>query len=428
VSDEPGSCPKCGMDLVPRESAGGMDHGHMDHSGYGGHDNTDHEAMDHGDSGGHGAATMGHEAHGRAGMQHGLHEEHGGHGDHSHMDHGDMGFMSMIEMTKDLPRSSDGLQMEWVEAPFGPLFPGLPGGLYLKLTLDGDTVAGAEADGVGGGVIEDLAGPAETFADRLSELDPLSPVAYHLLAIRAVEEAAGIPVDEETALARAGALERERAASHLNWLAGLAHLLGYAWLEGRAARLQLALLRAADAQEAARLRGEVLTLAYRVRRTPLLKRKLRGIGRLPGDAEALGPVVRAGGGRTDARAEDEVYRALLGFGPAVREGNDALSRLLVRLEEAEQSLDLVRQAGHVSIPTLALDGDPSGSGAATVETPRGAATLRVTLQGGAVRDLKLDTPSAKHMDSIEAVTAGEELANALVGIASLDISPWEVVR
>ena len=38
-----------------------------------------------------------------------------------------MGFMSMVEMTKDLPRSSDDLPMEWVEAPFGPLFPGLPG-------------------------------------------------------------------------------------------------------------------------------------------------------------------------------------------------------------------------------------------------------------------------------------------------------------
>src|SRR5215211_9113185 len=38
TSDEPGSCPKCGMDLVPHESARGMDHGqghgHMDHSGH----------------------------------------------------------------------------------------------------------------------------------------------------------------------------------------------------------------------------------------------------------------------------------------------------------------------------------------------------------------------------------------------------------
>ena len=46
--------------------------------------------------------------------------------------------MSMIEVTKDLPRSADGLAMDWMEVPFGPVFPGLPGGLKLTLTLDGD--------------------------------------------------------------------------------------------------------------------------------------------------------------------------------------------------------------------------------------------------------------------------------------------------
>jgi hypothetical protein len=211
TSDEPGSCPKCGMDLVPRETAGGMDQGHprMDHE--------HHESMEHG-----------------------RHQEHGGgSGEHDHMDHGGMGFMSMVEMTKDLPRSSDDLPMEWVEAPFGPLFPGLPGGLSLTLTLDGDTVARAKARGVDGGDLGVLAGPAEGFAEGVARLDPLSPVAYGLLATRAVEEAAGAPASERAALARVGALERERAASHLNWLAGYAHVLGYAWLEGRAARLML---------------------------------------------------------------------------------------------------------------------------------------------------------------------------------------------
>ena len=47
-------------------------------------------------------------------------------------------FMSMIEMTEGMPASGDGLIMEWVPAPYGPLFPGLPGGLSLTFTLDGD--------------------------------------------------------------------------------------------------------------------------------------------------------------------------------------------------------------------------------------------------------------------------------------------------
>jgi Ni,Fe-hydrogenase III large subunit len=482
VRGEPGSCPICGMDLVPRESAGDMHHGHMGH-GHMDHERPGHEDMNHGDMGqggakGHDEAGHEHARHGDAhaagegeeqGDAHDAHEmhehggaepeEHGGHhdheepghedpgrehgamehaegdhggherhGGHEHMGHGDMGFMSMVAMTKDLPRSGDGLPMEWVEAPLGPLFPGLPGGLSLTLTLDGDTVAQARAQGVDGRNLEEVTGPVGGFAARVARLDPLSPVAYRLLATRAVEEAAGTPVDERTALARVGALERERAASHLNWLAGYAHLLGYAWLENRAASLQLALLRAPDAEEIARLRAEVLKLGRRVGRTPLLRSKLRGIGSLSDGVGALGPVARGSGQRTDARAEEEVY-STLGFEPVFREGGDAFSRLLVRLEEAIQTLDLVRKAGSVSIPALNLDGAYlDGVGAATVETPRGAATLGVTLEAGEVTDLELETPSSKHLELVSPVAEGEELADALVGVASLDISPWEVLR
>lgn len=424
VRAEPGSCPICGMDLAPREAAahGAQEEHAEDGEGSGarlgqaGHKSTNRE-----DSGGDGHED--HEEGEPGGMDH-------GHDGHDHMDHGDdAGFMSMVEMTEGLPRSADGLPMEWVEAPFGPLLPGLPGGLSLCLTLDGDAVAEAEATGVKGQPIEGPAEPAEGFARGLSELDPLSPVAYRVLALRAVERAGGIPIDEETALGRVGALERERAASHLNWLAGFAHLLGHARLEARAIRLQLALLSARDATEAAGLRNEVDKLARSVERTPLLRRKLRGVGMLPTDAASLGPVARAGGRMTDLRTREDVYRVLLGFEPVLRGGDDALSRLLLRLEEAGRSLDLVRRANAVSLPLLQPDGAyPDGAGVATVETPRGAATLRVELEGGVVSRFELDSPSSAHLDLAKPVAEGEELADALVGVASLDLSPWGIPR
>lgn len=423
--DEPGSCPICGMNLVPREEVGG-EHASDSQTGmqHGGPDAEQGAPGEHGSpvATDRGEDSSGREHPDREGMEH---EGHGGM-DHGHMDHGAMGFMSMVEMTKDLPRGSDGLQMERIETPFGPLFGGLPAGLSLTLTLAGDTVEGTEASGL---AAEDVARPAESFADSLARLDPLSPVAYRLLAVRVVEEAAGIVVDERTVLARAGALERERAASHLNWLASFAHLIGYPWLERRAAGLQLALLRAASAEEAARMRPEVTKLARRIERTPLLRRKLRGVGRLPDGSDILGPVARARGERKDARTEEAVYRNLLGFEPVVGEGDDALSRLLVRLREAERSLELVRRAGSVSVPTPgeALDeAYPDGVGSATVETPRGAATLRVALREGRVTDLDLETSSARHLRLVGAVTEGKELADALVGVASLDLSPWGV--
>jgi Ni,Fe-hydrogenase III large subunit len=459
VRDEPGTCPICGMDLVPRESAGGMNHENMDHAGHEGMDHghmghgSDGEEMDHGESpGGHGMdhsddagraeaqnqGSSGEQDHaGHGSMSHGesddADEDHGNmnheamdHGDMSGMDHGDMGFMSMVEMTKDLPRSSDGLPMEWVEAPFGPLFPGLPAGLALTLTLDGDTVAEAEAgSAVAGRATQEAVGPG-MFVDRMARLDPLAPVSYRLLALRAIEDAANVALDERAALSRMGALEKERAASHLGWFASFGCLLGDTWLEERAARLQLSLLQAGSAEEAARYAPEVEKLARRLDRTPLLRRRLAGIGRLPGGAEAAGPVARAGGSAEDLRTEEGVY-ADAGFEPVVREGGDALSRLRLRLEEAQRSLDLLRRAGSVRIPEPVLDADLSGEGVAAVETPRGAARLHVKLDGGRVEGFELRTPSTGHLELVLALVEQRELGDALVGVASLDLSPWEVV-
>lgn len=405
----------------------------------------DQESMDPGDgdeqgSGGHEGAEAGNGSdharmrHGSGTEQEGSQEEDQGSGedeemdpgDGEGMDHGDMDFMSMVEMTKDMPASGDGLKMEWVEAPYGPLFPGLPGGLALTFTLDGDTVAQAEAGIEDRAPVEDRTGEAEGFADRLARLDPLSPVAYRLLALRALEDAAGASPDERAVLARVGALELERAASHLGWLANLGYLIGGRWLSRRAGELQLALLRAPDAGEVERLRTDVGRFIGRVGRTPLLKKRLEGIGSLS-PTEAAGPVARAGGVDADARADEPAYRDL-GFAPVVREGNDALARLRVRLEEVERSLDLVVAAGSVGAPDRPASVPDSGTGRAAVETPRGAATLSVTLQGGAVSAVELDAPSARNLALIGAVTEGKEVGDALVGVASLDLSPWEVTR
>jgi Ni,Fe-hydrogenase III large subunit len=340
--------------------------------------------------------------------------------------------MSMVEITQGMPVSGDGLIMEWYEAPYGPLFPGLPGGLSLTLTLDGDTVAGSEVEpGIEGWEpADDWAGAVEGFAGRVARLDPLSPVAYRLLALRAIEDAAGVEADEQTALARAGALERERAASHLGWLASFGYLFGDRWLSRRAAELQLALLRAADAGEVERLEPGVEKFVRRVLRTPLLKSRLEGIGLLGEDAtEMSGPVARARGAVKDARVDEAVYRDLLGFQAVVCEGDDALARFQVRLEEVGRSLAFIRDAGPIGGADRHAGVAASwGTGTATVETPRGTATLSVTVEDGEVTVAELNAPSTEHLELVQSVTVGNEVADALVGVASLDLSPWEVPR
>ena len=383
VRDEPGSCPKCGMDLVVRED--GEDEAHSEH---------EHSSHDHGE-------------HDHSGHEHGGHD-HGGH-DHGGHDHGASGFMSMIEVTKDLPRSADGLQMDWLEVPFGPVFPGLPGGLKLTLTLDGDGVTEGQATSLvgvtneGENIEESEEMDAETFIGYLSAAIPLAPVSYRLLVCLAIEQAAGLEDDSANAGARTGALERERIASHLGWLAQLGRQLGFAWLTQRAATLQLQ-VREANRDSLAALEPALHKLTIRLGRTPLLKSRLKGVGLLPTDSFGLrGPV---------ARAADE--------------GGDAWARLWQRLAEISASLDLIKSGGEPELPVLRDVGDVSGTGEATVDTPRGEARLSLKLERGHVKSYKLDTACSQHIGLVPKLVEGQELGDALLAVGSLDLSPWEV--
>jgi Ni,Fe-hydrogenase III large subunit len=379
----------------------------------------------------------------------------GAHGNHAAMDHGadhaamepaaaahDMmdhsghatDFMSMVAMTRDLPRSADGLPMEWIDVPFGPLFPGLPGGLNLSLTLDGDGVAGARAtaDATARGLDATWPGPAESFPQRLERLDPLAPVAYRLLAGRALEEVAGVDVASAIARARIREAEWERVGSHLGWLAEFGFLIGDRWLAQHAAALQIATATASARGEIpGALIGRIRRFVARVPRMPLLERRLAGIGQTTSsDRDQMrGPVARAAGMVTDARLDDPAYAAL-GFAPVTADGGDAFARLDVRLEEISTSLDLVLAAG--SDREVADEGplpaSLSGATETAIETPRGAARLHLAVDHGAVVTAHLDPPSSGHMALVPDITAGAEVADALVAVASLDLSPWEVSR
>lgn len=402
------------------------------------HDVLDDRAISHGDgeqvdvpptsadSPSHAATMQGDMDH--TGMQHAA-MDHGGMA-HGTMNHSAMGgMMSMEMMTKDLPRSPDGLPMEWVEAPCGPLFRGLPGGLALTVTLDGDTVARAAVTSgtVARGLAATWPGPVATFADRFAGLDPLAPIAYRLLAHRALCAVAGVARDEAAARQAIGVLERERMVSHLNWLALFGNLLGDQWLAGQAAGLHGALLGAQDVAAIARLHGSVRQFIRRIEYTPLLERRLHGIGRVAFNDKATlrGPVARAAGQSADARSDDPLYRAL-GFVPVLRSGGDVLARMQVRLADLLQAMDLVLAAGTLAIPVPPSPAPHEGRGVATLEMPRGQATLRLTVSHNMVREALLDVPSTHHVALIPAACAGQELADALLTVASLDLSPWEM--
>lgn len=337
----------------------------------------------------------------------------------------DMGFMSMVRLTEHLPKGADGLPMERVKTPFGPFFPGLPSGLALTLWLDGDTVARADVatHALAGASVLDLSAGMGDLAERLARHDPLAPASYRRLAEAAGAAARSGQESSPTELRPVAALELERAASHLNWLAGFGHLLGYVWLAQKASAWQLKLRTCPDVDHLASLEPELLNVLRRVQRTPLLSRRLTGIGVLGrDDLDGVGgPVARASGLDRDARLDAPRYRSLA-FEPVVRTEGDALARLSVRLEEIRRSVALAL-AAHRSNGVA----DPSPP-VERVETPRGAASLRLRTNDDGIAEAELETPSTTILPLVERVAVGLELANALVAVASLDISPWEVVR
>ncbi|WP_270260440.1 hypothetical protein [Kocuria marina] len=113
---------------------GGMGHGGMDH-GEMGHGGMDHGGMDHGE------------------MDHGE-MDHGGHGGMDHSGHGGMDMAPGGIALAGGGEDRDGLEMDVLHLPLGPVLPFWPAGLVLRCSLQGDVVVDAEAsvvDGAGAG-------------------------------------------------------------------------------------------------------------------------------------------------------------------------------------------------------------------------------------------------------------------------------------
>ena len=55
------------------------------------------------------------------------------------------------------------------------------------------------------------------------------------------------------------------------------------------------------------------------------------------------------------------------------------------------------------------------------------ASLRLRTNGDGAAEVELETPSTAVLPLVERLAVGQELADALVAISSLDLSPWEVL-
>lgn len=116
--------------------------------------------------------------------------------------------------------------------------------------------------------------------------------------------------------------------------------------------------------------------------------------------KSTGPVARSSGFHFDARTDSEALPyASLGFMPVVEHDGDAYSRLIQRINEIFQSLEIIKKMDTYSklgIKFTSKDNsslEKDGKGIARVESPAGDLTYLVEVKDGRIRKLDILTPS-----------------------------------
>jgi Ni,Fe-hydrogenase III large subunit len=334
------------------------------------------------------------------------------------------------------------------QIPVGPVHAGIIEPGHFRFTANGETVVRLEErlGYVHKGIDSLMAGaPLERAARLAGRVSGDSTVAYALAFSRAVEEASQAEVPPRAVWLRALAAELERLANHFGDIGAVCNDAALAIMHAACGWLREQVLRTCDACFGHRLmmgfvvpggvgrdlddanRIRALVSAVRTRfpdlvdvydNTASLKDRTVDTGVL---SEALARQYAAGGyvGRGSGRDFDArrtpgyaPYDALKFDVPVVHAG-DVNARVWIRIQEVEQSLELVDQivehlpSGPISAPVPAA----SAEGVALVEGFRGDVFAWVRMRGETVDRCHLRDPSWFQWPLLEAAIEGNIVAD-----------------
>jgi NADH-quinone oxidoreductase subunit D len=357
-----------------------------------------------------------------------------------------------------------------IDLNMGPQHPSTHGVLRLKLAVDNEVVLRVEP------VLGYLHRGMEKLWESLTytqvvpltdRLDYLASLSNNLGYCLAVEKLAGIEVPKRARYIRVALAELQRLASHLAWAGFMANDIGAmsVLLYGFEAREEIldlfeeycgarltihgirigGVVRDLDAPLLGRIRAVLDRIPTRIADIRALldenriwKERTVGVGRISA-AEAIefgltGPSLRASGVAWDLR-KDRPYSSYddFAFDVPIRANGDVYDRYLVRLEEIDQSIRLVRQA---------LDGLPEGDVTAkvpralkiapgevfqTIEAPKGVLGFTVRSNGTDKPErVKMKSPSFINLQSLEHMCKGNLFSDVVGILGSLDIVLGEI--
>lgn len=347
--------------------------------------------------------------------------------------------------------------------PLGPFFPVLEEPARFRLFVEGETVTGCDYRGFyNHRGIEKLAESAldyEKMPFLAERICGICGFIHSTCYCQAVEKAAGIPVPRRAEYIRTVMLELERIHSHLLWLGIAGHILGFDTVLMQSWRIREPMMWLTEeitgnrktygmnavggvrrditpAQLPAILEtvAQVAREATEVRKAiagdTTLHARARGVGPLTPEAArslcVVGPPARASGVPIDARI-DHPYAAYDELRPRLctQTGGDVWARVLVRLDELDESIRLVGEALRTlpEGPILAEVGEmPDGRvGVSAVEAPRGEA-IHFVMTGGANRPYRwrVRAPTYPNLQAVPVMIQGQQLADVPITIGSLD--------
>ena len=361
--------------------------------------------------------------------------------------------------------------------PIGPIHPAIHEPIRLDLSIDGeeivdvDVAAGQVHRGIEWiGMNRNNAVQSIYLAERVCGI---CSACHPFTFVQAVEQAAGIEVPPRAEYIRVIVAEMERIHSHLLWAGVAGHEIGFESLFHLVWRVREEVMNLTEYITGNRnskamyqiggvrrditpeqgptiqksldyYKGVFDELKKLLLDDPIVKLRTKGVGVLSKqDALRLcsaGPTVRASGVPTDVR-QDFAYSAYADLGvqaitPDILTGTvngDVYDRIIVRLLEVKQSVELIEKAV-AAMPDgpiltepklaklLALLKKAEGEAVSRTEAPRGECMHYVSMKAGeeTLEAWKIRAPTYANLVAIPTMLKGQQIADVPIAFASID--------
>ncbi|HTX51946.1 MAG TPA: NADH-quinone oxidoreductase subunit C [Candidatus Baltobacteraceae bacterium] len=351
-----------------------------------------------------------------------------------------------------------------VVVPFGPFHPTLDEPAHFRLFVEGEHVRGCEYRGfMVHRAIEKLGDSVLTYNEIPMAAERICGICgcvHNVAYAQAVEQAAAIVPPPRARYIRTIMLEIERLHSHLLWTGLACHILGFDTLFMQCFRIREPLMWIAEKISGNRktyalcliggvrwdiapaIKGELAGVLTKVEAEwravadaatgdRNLQQRTRGVGvadrSVVKEMGLLGPVARAAGVDQDCR-RDHPYAAYgqVAFNVVTEQGGDVWSRLLVRVREVFESIQIVRQCldqlpdGPLQAP--ADDALPAGRlGVSSVEAPRGESHhFVITGENNRPRRWRVRAPTYQNLQGVPMMIKDQQIADMTISLGSID--------